>query len=98
MSASKQQKQLNIRSDEAFELARELSKKLNRTTGAVVLDALRAYGTKQAGKAGELPEAMVAANRKRLKGTLKKLWGPAGPPRGMSSNHDGLYDENGLPK
>jgi len=98
MKASSAQRQLNIRSDEAHALAVELARRLNKTTTAVVIDALRNYANRKAELGEPLPETVVAANEARIEAAIDKLWGGKPIPPGLSSDHDWLYDENGLPK
>ena len=45
-------KQLNIRSDEAYETAQRLASHLNKSATAVVETALKEYGVRQIGLAG----------------------------------------------
>ena len=88
-------RQLNIRSDEAYETAHRLAEHLGQTTTKIVEDALRAYGasrilpskkvTKEEAEAflEELDRLIEIANKDR--------------PPGLTSDHSDFYDENGLP-
>lgn len=98
MKASSQQKQLNIRSDEAYETAHRLSQALKLPAHEVVLRALRRMASETESIAGDLPVDVAAANRERLREARRAAWGGKTPPRGLTSDHDWLYDENGLPK
>ena len=88
-------RQLNIRSDEAYEAAHRLADHLGQTTTRIVEDALRAYAagrimpsrkvTRDDAEAfvAELGALIETANRNR--------------PAGLTSDHSDFYDENGLP-
>lgn len=86
-------RQLNIRSDEAFETAQRLARRQGRPVTEVVVNALRAYDAAFSADAGLTPEqqaeyeallqiARVAAQRAR---------------GGAGSDHSDMYDEHGLP-
>ncbi|WP_342359779.1 type II toxin-antitoxin system VapB family antitoxin [Terrarubrum flagellatum] len=98
MKASSRQKQLNIRSDEAYETARALSHRLKLPTQEVVLRALRKLATETGVETGELPPELTTENLARLRDARREAWGGKRPPVGLTSEHDWLYDENGLPK
>jgi len=90
-------KQLNIRSDVAYETANMLARRLGATTTDVVVRALEDLSRKtyRAPTYDELTPvqkewvdgilAMAAEVRKTL-------------PPGVTSDHSDMYDENGLPK
>ena len=86
-------KQLNIRSDRAYEIASRVADKTGRTRTDVVLAALMAYAEIRIGrkltKAERVfvDELMALAERSA-----------AAAPKGMTSDHSYLYDEKGLPK
>lgn len=90
------QRQLNVRSDEAAQLAAALAKRLGKTTTQVVEDALRAYENSACpvDERGFTPEqrrrydAISEAARE-----IRKHVKP-----GMSFDDSWMYDENGLPK
>lgn len=98
MKASSKQKQLNIRSDEAYETATRLARRLNLPTQEVVLRALRKLATESGYEAGELPVEVARENLARLREARSAAWGGGRPPAGLTSDHDWLYDESGLPK
>jgi hypothetical protein len=89
-------KQLSIRSDEAFVIAHELARKLGTTTTDVVVRALREFNSQR-----RIPSRLVTpeeadANVAALKASLRER--RPKDAEGISSNHDYLYDEFGLPK
>jgi hypothetical protein len=96
-------RQLNIRSDEAYELAHDRAKRSGKTIAEVVTDALRVYPvpTPTHGRDEDIP---VPANfspeqAQRHRDTLRWIESIQKYKRpGASSNHDWLYDEFGLPK
>jgi hypothetical protein len=94
--ASNPRKQLNVRSNEAYGLAHEIALKEGRSATDVVVKALRRYATQKPELGSQLPEAMIAENERIIDDAVKKLWGGEDPPVGQTSNHDELYDENGL--
>jgi hypothetical protein len=87
-------RQLNIRSDEAYQIAHDIADRLNITTTDVIVRALRVYGSRmtpsgdgmtptQRAEFDALTEiAQKAARHKR---------------RGATSDHSDMYDEFGLP-
>ena len=85
--------QLNIRSDEAHRLAREIARRTHTTVADVVLCALRDFGAKVAPADGMTPtqrvdfEALRALAREAAKHKR----------RGATSDHSDMYDEFGLP-
>ena len=90
------QRQLNIRSDEAVERAASLARRLGRTATDIVVEALRSYEA----KVEPLDElGMTAEQRKRydvIKAASREI--SKYKADGATSDHDWLYDENGLPK
>jgi len=88
-------RQLNIRSDEAYEIAHRLAKQRGTTVTDVVVDALRQH----VGKAVQEPEVPLeqAAETKRILLELSERSAKAAKP-GATSDHSYLYDEHGLPK
>jgi hypothetical protein len=85
-------KQLNIRSDHAYETAQRLASHLNTSATAVVETALDRYA------ANVLPEVSPeeAAETRRVLDEFTKAFSENKEP-GESSDHSHLYDENGLP-
>lgn len=83
---------LNIKSNEAHELATELARLTGKSLTAVVIDAMRQYRE-------QLKRKQVAANRiKELMAIGERTAMHLDQP-GKSTDHgDLLYDEMGLPK
>ena len=89
-------KQLNIRSDEAYATAHELAARLGVSTTEVVVSALREYQSKR-----RIPSKLVTpeeadANLSALMESVRR--NAAKRTAKLSSNHDDLYDDFGLPK
>ena len=80
---------MNIKSDEAHRLARQLSQMTGKSLTTVVEDALREKLYR------EHKDRDIELRRTRLREILDKS-GPT--PRGLTSDHSDLYDEIGLPK
>lgn len=87
-------RQLNIRSDEACEIASSLAERLGTTTTSVVVDALRAYEARLA------PPAKLGRDAKRRFETLMALARRTSKHKrpGASSDHSDFYGEDGLPR
>ena len=85
-------KQLNIRSDEAYEIASRIARQTGRSRADVVLAALLRYAETKTGRKltrkerAFVDELMALARRSA-----------AVAPAGMTSDHSNLYDEKGLP-
>ena len=88
-------KQLNIRSDEAFELAHRLAASEETTVAAVVVEALRQRVQKIEDEKGIFSEGAVADRAQIFEGIRNRFLKDT--PAGLTSNHGDLYDENGLP-
>jgi hypothetical protein len=89
-------KQLNVRSDEAYAIAHELADKRGKSTTEIVVTALRNLkGARTIPSTKVTPEEADENFRRIMEGVREanRLH-----PSGLSSNHDYLYDENGLPK
>jgi antitoxin VapB len=88
-------RQLNIRSDEAYETATTLAKRLNTTTTDVVLRALRKLAGEQAAATGPLTE-----RQQRDYDALRAIVAEVARHKlpGATSDHSDMYDEFGLPK
>jgi hypothetical protein len=89
-------KQLNIRSDEAFTTAHRLAAELGTTTTEIVVSALREFRAKR-----RIPSKLVTpeeadANLSALMESVRR--NAAKRTAKLSSNHDDLYDDFGLPK
>lgn len=86
-------KQLNVRSDEAYEIASRVARQTGRSRADVVLAALLSYAEERIGKKLTQKERafvdeLMALARKSA----------AAAPSGMTSDHSHLYDERGLPR
>jgi hypothetical protein len=86
-------KQLNIRSDEAYEIAHRAAKKSGRTVTEVVTQALR----ETHGPAAREVSPKEAAETYRVLMELAREGGRRKKP-GATSDHSDMYDEYGLPK
>jgi hypothetical protein len=99
MKASSSQKQLNIRSDAAYARAHRLARTRKISVTAVVEQALeKLEGRVDDRISSKLTPEQAAENGRKLMAALEEMWGPEGPPKGLSSDHSWMYDENGLPK
>ena len=86
-------RQLNIRSDEAYEIANEIAQRTGRTRADVVLAALLSYRETKTGK------KLTKTQRAFVDELLALAHRSAAVARpGTTSNHSHLYDERGLPK
>ena len=88
-------RQLNIRSDEAYETAHRLADHLGQTTTKVVEEALGEYAARRL-----LPSKKVTKEEaEAFLAELDRLIEEARPFRkpGATSDHSDMYDENGLP-
>ena len=86
-------KQLNIRNDEAYEIASRLAQKTGRSRADVVLAALLSYAEtrlsrKLTPKERTFVDELMALARRSA---------DAADPK-MTSDHSHLYDANGLPR
>ena len=80
---------MNIKSEEAHRLARQLSRLTGRSMTAVVEDALREKLHR------EHKERDIELRRAQGRAIIERS-GPT--PPGLTSDHSDLYDEIGLPK
>jgi hypothetical protein len=85
-------KQLNIRSDEAYETAQRLAAHLNTTATAVVETALKQYAN---GVLQEVPQEEAAETYRILTELGREISKHVRP--GAGSDHSDFYDEKGLP-
>jgi hypothetical protein len=86
-------RQLNIRSDEAYEIAHRAAKESGKTITQVVIEALR----DRHGPPEREVSAEEAAETIRMLLELSERSAKVAKP-GTTSDHSYLYDENGLPK
>ncbi len=88
-------RQLNIRSDEAWETARGLAEKLGKTTTDVVVEALREYQAKR-----RIPSTKVTPEEadENFRSIMRSVH-DANLARipGLTSDMSDLYDDDGLP-
>jgi antitoxin VapB len=80
---------MNIKSERAHLLAKQLAQLTGRSLTAVIEDALQEKLSR------EHKERDIEVRRAQLREILDKS-GPT--PRGLTSDHSDLYDEIGLPK
>lgn len=85
-------KQLNIRSDEAYEIAHDLARRLNRTVTEVLETALRDYQQRQAADALTPEQAAFLTDIEALSSRAAAAARP-----GATSDHRDFYNEKGLP-
>jgi hypothetical protein len=88
-------RQLNIRSDRAYQTARNLAERYGMTTAKVVEEALDEYQARRAAPARKATEAEIESSvreMQRLVASLRPFIRP-----GATSDHSDMYDENGLP-
>jgi hypothetical protein len=87
-------RQLNVRSDEAYETAHRLALRLKLTTTEVVLRALLRFKE----DLPTLPESMSPKQREVFE-SLRALSIETAKHKipGATSDHSDMYDENGLP-
>ncbi len=86
-------KQLNVRSDKAYEIASRLSKRTGRPRADIVLAALLKYAEEKNVKKMTPKERAFVDELMALARRSAEVANPR-----MSSDHSDLYDENGLPK
>lgn len=94
MKATSPRKQLNIRSDEAYFLARELAARSHESTQDVVLKALKSYAENMPDKPGEELVARSAEFQRlmEISRRARRKWKYSEP-----HDHSDMYDEHGLP-
>lgn len=89
-------RQLNIRSDSAFERSHRLARKLGRSVTEVVDSALAEFEARHAPAEEDIFSPEAIAERQRILTELQAEVASWGPPLPFT-DHD-LYDEYGLPK
>ncbi len=90
-------RQLNIRSDEAYETARRIARRLGTSTTEAVVRALHCYDRETSGPIGY--EALSEEERDfvdEMRGLSERIRAEVGPD--ATSDHDDLYDDIGAPK
>lgn len=91
------QRQLNIRSDEAFGRANALARRLGKTTTEVVIDALRIYDRQNAATD---EQGLTIEQRAEFEALCAIARRAAADPSAsdLPNDHSWLYDERGLPR
>lgn len=89
-------RQLNIRSDEAYRIAKSLAQRYRTTTTRIIEQAL----TELERKAPAVETVGLTPEQKASYDSLKALAREAGKHKlpGATSDHSDLYDEHGLPR
>lgn len=88
-------KQLNIRSDEAYELAQKAARRLGTTKTEAVIRALRRYAEPDGLPTYDDLTPEQKADYARFRGLARRARAEATNP---DYSADDLYDEHGLPK
>ena len=88
-------RQLNIRSDKAFETARQLSQEFGMTTTKVVEEALDEYRARRSLPSRRVTREEAAARVAEIEALIEAARPFIKP--GATSDHSDMYDENGLP-
>jgi hypothetical protein len=92
-------KQLNVRSDAAYEAAHRLARKLGKTTQQVVVEALLEKARKEGLHDSDPAPEVVAARLAALRAARERMWTGAAPTtHSRRDDDDWLYDENGAPR
>lgn len=89
-------RQLNIRSDEAYDLAHRAARRSGKAVSQVVLEALRDYGRKTSAPGELTPEQRANADAIREAG--RRAAAHAKPGVTYEQVMDDMYDEDGLPR
>jgi hypothetical protein len=88
-------RQLNIRSDEGYDIAHRLAQRLGKTTTDVVVSALREYQAQRRIASASVTAAEAEANYRALMKAVSAAHAKA-PAKILTSEE--MYDESGLPK
>lgn len=89
-------RQLNVRSDEAYEIARNVADITGKPVAEVVLDALRAHGAKF--RDGAQLTATQKANIDAIRAAARRAEGKMKPCVSVEDVMNDMYDEQGLPR
>ncbi|WP_020187932.1 type II toxin-antitoxin system VapB family antitoxin [Methylopila sp. 73B] len=89
-------RQLNVRSDEAYEIARNVAQITGKPVAEVVLDALREHGAKFR-DAAQLT-ATQKANIEAIRAAARRAEANMKPGVSVEDVMDEMYDEQGLPR
>ncbi len=91
-------KQLNVRSDEAYETAHRLAKRLGKSTQDVVIEALRDKAARELPTETLLPAQVVKRRLALLSEAVDAMWDGKHPPAIDPHDESWMYDERGLPR
>jgi hypothetical protein len=93
--ASSSPKQLNVRSDKAYHLARTLAHEQKKSTQTIVEEALQDYAAKMQPLADRfsVEQNAMLQHFKVLSEEFSNRW-----KQDEGADHSDMYDENGLPK
>jgi hypothetical protein len=89
-------RQLNIRSDEAYDIAHGVALRTGKPVSQVVLEALRDYGSRFSA-----PEGLTAtqkANVEAIRAAARRASAHVRPGITVEEIMDDMYDEYGLPR
>jgi antitoxin VapB len=89
-------RQLNIRSDEAFDTATRLSAHLGKSTTQVVVDALRDYSNRTHAPSVRTTPEQAASDWLILRQFIEEA--NRARAKDWTSDHSEFYDDNGLPR
>jgi hypothetical protein len=89
-------RQLNIRSDEAYDIAHRAARRSGKAVSQVVLEALRDYGRKTSAPGELTPEQK--ANADALREISRRAAAHMIPGVSLDDVMNDMYDENGLPR
>ncbi len=95
---AKAQKQVNIRSDRAYETAHRLARRLGKSTQQIVIEALEEKARAVGQAEPEFTPEEIARRCAAIEAAIDELWGGKPPPPVDPHADDWMYDENGLPK
>lgn len=88
-------RQLNVRSDKAYDTARRLAEHYETTTTKVVEDALDEYAARRMLPSKKMTKEQAEKFLRELD-VLIEIANRNRPP-GLTSDHSDMYDEDGLP-
>ena len=88
-------RQLNIRSDKAYDMARRLAAHYGVTTARIVEDALDEYAARRMLPSKKVTKEEADAFVREIQQMVEALRPFVKP--GATSDHSDMYDENGLP-
>jgi hypothetical protein len=91
-------KQLNIRSDEAYDIAHALARRDNRSVTEIVETALRAMRDRSEAQEDILSPDAILKRYEKLRRLRARIAASRLPDGSDPSDHSDLYDEHGLPK